>query len=200
MGTVNLGVDIGGTFTDVVMERGSESWSTKVLTTYGAPEDAILDGIGQVCTKAGIAPTDIGRIIHGTTLATNALIERRGAKTALITTKGFRDVIEMRTESRFEQYDLNLVLPEALISREDRYVVNERVGAQGQVLRPLDRAEVEALADSLTGYESIAIGLMHAYANPAHERLVAEVVADKVPGAVLSLSSEVSPQMREYER
>ncbi|MEM6661127.1 MAG: hydantoinase/oxoprolinase family protein [Pseudomonadota bacterium] len=200
MGTVNLGVDIGGTFTDVVMERGSESWSTKVLTTYGAPEDAILDGIGQVCAKAGIAPTDIGRIIHGTTLATNALIERRGAKTALITTKGFRDVIEMRTESRFEQYDLNLVLPEALISREDRYVINERVGAQGQVLRPLDRAEVEALADSLTGYESIAIGLMHAYANPAHERLVAEVVADKVPGAILSLSSEVSPQMREYER
>ncbi len=103
-----LGVDIGGTFTDVVLEHGGGLTSTKVLTTYAAPENAILDGMAQVCAKAGIAPSDIGQIIHGTTLATNALIERRGAKTALITTKGFRDVIEMRTESRFEQYDLNL--------------------------------------------------------------------------------------------
>ncbi|MEM9140303.1 MAG: hydantoinase/oxoprolinase family protein, partial [Pseudomonadota bacterium] len=198
--TTHLGVDIGGTFTDVVLEQGNRSWSVKVLTTYGAPEDAILDGIEQVCAKAGVAPAAVQRIIHGTTLATNALIERRGARTALVTTKGFRDVIEMRTESRFEQYDLNLVLPEALIPREDRHILNERVGAQGQVLRPLDRAEVEALAETLTGYSSIAIGLMHSYANPAHERLVAEVLAEKLPGVILSLSSEVSPQMREYER
>ncbi|MEM7190890.1 MAG: hydantoinase/oxoprolinase family protein, partial [Pseudomonadota bacterium] len=197
---VNLGVDIGGTFTDVVMERGADICSVKVLTTYGAPEEAILDGITQVCSKAGIAPTEIGRIIHGTTLATNALIERRGAKTALVTTKGFRDVIEMRTESRFEQYDLNLVLPEALIPREDRHVLDERIGAKGQVLRPLDRAEIETLADRLVDYDSIAIGLMHAYANPAHERMVAEVFSEKLPGKILSLSSEVSPQMREYER
>ncbi len=197
---INLGVDIGGTFTDVVLERGDQLWSIKVLTTYGAPEDAILDGIGQVCIKAGVAPSEVGRIIHGTTLATNALIERRGAKTALVTTKGFRDVIEMRTESRFEQYDLNLVLPEALIPREDRHVLSERIGAQGQVLRPLDRGEVEALAERLKGYESIAIGLMHSYANPEHERLVADVLAEKLPGAMVSLSSDVSPQMREYER
>ncbi len=96
---IRLGVDIGGTFTDVVLERGDRQFSTKVLTTYAAPEDAILDGTAQVCAKAGIDPSEIGQIIHGTTLATNALIERRGAKTALITTQGFRDVIEMRTES-----------------------------------------------------------------------------------------------------
>ena len=197
---INVGVDIGGTFADVVLERGEASWSTKVLTTYGAPEDAILDGIGQVCAKAGVTPGRITRIIHGTTLATNALIERRGARTALITTRGFRDVIEMRTESRFEQYDLNLVLPEALIPREDRHVLDERIGAKGQILRPLDRAEIDNLCDRLTTYDSIAIGLMHSYANPAHERLVAEVLAKRMPDAVVSLSSEVSPQMREYER
>ena len=106
-----LGVDIGGTFTDVVLEGNTEIFSTKVLTTYDAPENAILDGLAQVCGKADINAGDITQIIHGTTLATNALIERRGAKTALITTEGFRDVIEMRTESRFEQYDLNLTLP-----------------------------------------------------------------------------------------
>ncbi|MEM1297675.1 MAG: hydantoinase/oxoprolinase family protein [Pseudomonadota bacterium] len=199
-GTYHLGVDIGGTFTDVVLEGAGQQVSIKVLTTYAAPENAILDGISQVCAKAGISPGQVGRIIHGTTLATNALIERRGAKTALVTTKGFRDVIEMRTESRFEQYDLNLRLPEALIPREDRHVLNERIGAQGQVLRPLERAEVEELTDRLLGYDSIAIGLMHAYANPDHERMVAEVLAERLTGVSLSLSSEVSPQMREYER
>ena len=196
----HLGVDIGGTFTDVVIEGPGVAESIKVLTTYDAPERAILDGISQVCVKAEVEPSQVGRIIHGTTLATNALIERRGAKTALVTTKGFRDVIEMRTESRFEQYDLNLRLPEALIPREDRHVLDERIGAQGQVLRPLDRAEIEALAEHLKGYESIAIGLMHSYANPDHERMVAEVLAENLPDASLSLSSEVSPQMREYER
>ena len=115
--STRLGVDIGGTFTDVVLERNGETFSTKVLTTYTAPENAIVDGMHQVCAKAGIHPSEIGQIIHGTTLATNALIERRGAKTALITTQGFRDVIEMRTESRFEQYDLNLNLPVPLLPR-----------------------------------------------------------------------------------
>lgn len=109
--TIRLGVDIGGTFTDVVLEIGPNRHSTKVLTTYSAPEDAIVEGMQKVCERAGISPAEISQIIHGTTLATNALIERRGAKTALITTSGFRDVIEMRTESRFEQYDLNLTLP-----------------------------------------------------------------------------------------
>ncbi|SEW41067.1 N-methylhydantoinase A [Cognatiyoonia koreensis] len=197
-----LGVDIGGTFTDVVLEVGGDRFSTKVLTTYAAPEDAIVDGLQQVCTKAGIAPSDIEQIIHGTTLATNALIERRGAKTALITTKGFRDVIEMRTESRFEQYDLNLTLPEPLLPRQSRFVVAGRMDAKGRELRPMDRAEVEAVVDDIkaAGYESIAVGLIHSYLNDAHERLVAEVLAEKMPDAMVSLSCEVSPQMREYER
>ena len=200
--TARLGVDIGGTFTDVVLESGAARHSVKVLTTYAAPEEAIVDGLHQVCAKAGIAPGAIGQIIHGTTLATNALIERRGARTALVTTQGFRDVIEMRTESRFEQYDLNLRLPEPLLPRNRRYTVAERMDARGEVLIPLDLAEVEALAATLAlgNYQSIAVGLLHSYVNDAHEKLVAEVLAERLPGVLVSLSSQVSPQMREYER
>lgn len=199
---IRMGVDIGGTFTDVVIEVEGKQFSTKVLTTYIAPENAIIDGLHQVCAKAGVAPSDIGQIIHGTTLATNALIERRGAKTALITTEGFRDVIEMRTESRFEQYDLNLTLPEPLIPRQSRFSISERVDATGGVLVDLNRAEVEAVANQLNaaGYESIAVGLIHSYLNPYHERMVRDVLAEKLPDVMVSLSSEVSPQMREYER
>jgi N-methylhydantoinase A len=200
--SMRLGVDIGGTFTDVVLEVGEQQYSTKVLTTYTAPEDAIIDGIHQVCAQSGIALSDIDQIIHGTTLATNALIERRGAKTALITTEGFRDVIEMRSESRFEQYDLNLTLPEPLLPRYQRYTVSERVDATGAVLIPLDRTDVETVVDQIimAGYESIAVGLMHSYLNDDHERMIRDVLADKMPDAMVSLSSEVSPQMREYER
>ena len=199
---IRMGVDIGGTFTDVVLECAGISHSTKVLTTYAAPEDAIIDGMHQVCAKADISPAQIGQIIHGTTLATNALIERRGARTALITTQGFRDVIEMRTESRFEQYDLNLRLPEPLLPRQHRFTLAERVDAQGEVLIPLDRTEVEALADQMASYnfESVAIGLIHAYLNPDHEKMIRDVLAERLPEVMVSLSSEVSPQMREYER
>jgi N-methylhydantoinase A len=199
---IRMGVDIGGTFTDVVIEVEGAQFSTKVLTTYTAPEDAIIDGMHQVCAKACIVPADIGQITHGTTLATNALIERRGAKTALITTQGFRDVIEMRTESRFEQYDLNLELPEPLIPRQSRFTVPERVDANGDVLIPLDHTDIEAVADQITiaGYDSVAVGLIHSYLNPDHERLIRDVLAAKLPDVMISLSCEVSPQMREYER
>ena len=200
--SVRLGVDIGGTFTDVVLEVNDRAFSTKVLTTYSAPENAIIDGLKQVCAKAAIAPGDIGQIIHGTTLATNALIERRGAKTAFITTEGFRDVIEMRTESRFEQYDLNLTLPEPLLPRQRRYTVPGRIDASGAELQPLDRKDVEAVVDTIlaAGYESVAVGLIHSYLNDTHEVLVREVLSEKMPDAMVSLSCEVSPQMREYER
>ncbi|MFT5401145.1 MAG: N-methylhydantoinase A, partial [Gammaproteobacteria bacterium] len=200
--SIRMGVDIGGTFTDVVLELGQDLFSTKVLTTYQAPEDAIIDGLQQVCAQAGITPSQIEQIIHGTTLATNALIERRGARTALITTKGFRDVIEMRSESRFEQYDLNLTLPEPLLPRQQRYTVAERVDATGAVLIPLDRAEVEALVEEIKAgdYESVAVGLMHSYLNNAHEKLIRDVLAEKLPKVLVSISCEVSPQMREYER
>ena len=199
---IRLGVDIGGTFTDAVLEANGQRYSTKVLTTYGAPEDAILESMGQVCRKAGIQPDAIEQIIHGTTLATNALIERRGAKTAFITTKGFRDVIEMRTESRFEQYDLNLKLPDPLLPRNRRYVVEERISASGDVLIELDVAGCEALAKKLAkaNYESIAIGLLHSYVNDSHEKQIADIFRQHMPSVLVSLSSSVSPQMREYER
>ena len=197
-----LGVDIGGTFTDVVLETPAGSFSTKVLTTYAAPENAIIDGMHQVCTKAGVTPADIGQIIHGTTLATNALIERRGAKTAFVTTDGFRDVIEMRTESRFEQYDLNLQLPDPLLPRQRRYTVAERVDANGGILIALDPVAVDAVVDQIAqaGYESVAIGLLHSYLNDTHERMVRDALLARLPDLMVSISSEVSPQMREYER
>ena len=198
-----LGVDIGGTFTDLVLESGNGvQVSTKVLTTYDTPEDAIITGLQTVCKQVTIQPDKISQIIHGTTLATNALIERRGAKTALITTQGFRDVIEMRTESRFEQYDLNLTLPAPLLTRDHRYVVNERMDANGKILIPLQKAEIDALAERLVqfGFDSIAVGLLHSYANDSHEKMIGRALADRLPDVMISLSSEVSPQMREYER
>ncbi len=199
---IRMGVDIGGTFTDVVLEKADQQFSTKVLTTYAAPEDAIIDAMQQVCEKAGIRAEQIDQIIHGTTLATNALIERRGAKTALITTEGFRDVIEMRTESRFEQYDLNLKLPEPLLPRQQRYTLKERVAASGDILIPLEMSDVESLVAEIkqAGYNSVAVGFLHSYLNDQHERLVHDVLAREMPDAMISLSSEVSPQMREYER
>ena len=197
-----LGVDIGGTFTDVVLETKSSHYSTKVLTNKENPVAAIIEGIEVVCLEAGIALSDLTQVIHGTTLATNALIERNGAKTALITTEGFRDVIEMRTESRFEQYDLNLRLPEPLLPRDQRYVLKERVDAQGQILIPLDIEELEDLISELSrnGYESIAVGFLHSYTNNSHEKMVRKAIKNRLPNIMVSLSSEVSPQVREYER
>ena len=199
---VRLGVDIGGTFTDVAMEVGRELYSIKVLTTYAAPEQAILDGVQRVVRDGVIRMSDIDLIIHGTTLATNALIERKGARTAFVTTKGFRDVIEMRTENRFEQYDLNIVLPPALIARDQRFVVSERISATGRELIPLDEAAVEALAQRLVreSFESVAIGFIHSYVNPAHEQHARDIITSIAPQLSVSISSEVSPQMREFER
>ena len=197
---VRLGADIGGTFTDIVLEVGEILHSTKILTNYTAPEQAILDGMDEVCAQAGVSFDQIDQIIHGTTLATNALIERRGAKTALVTTEGFRDVIEMRTESRFDQYDLNIRLPKPLIPREYRYPIAGRIGAQGQELAPLDEVALKALVPVLKaeGFGAIAVGLIHSYVNPAHEIRAREILAEV--GVPISISSEVSPQMREYER
>ena len=200
-GQIRAGADIGGTFTDIALECRGRMYSTKVLTNYAAPEQAILDGIDVVLAQARVDYGDLDILIHGTTLATNALIERRGAKVAFVTTEGFRDVIEMRTESRFDQYDLNLRLPPPLVPREDRFVVRGRIGAQGQELAALDEAGLETVADRIAagGYGAVAIGFIHAYMNPAHEIRAREVIAAKV-GLPISISSEVSPQMREFER
>ena len=200
--TVRVGVDIGGTFTDVALEHPGGLATCKVLTDYAAPEAAILRGIEIACAEAGITPDRIGQVIHGTTLVTNALIERRGAKTAFITTEGFRDVIEMRSENRFEQYDLNLELPKPLVPRQNRLVAKERVAANGDVLLALEDAEIEALVETVRvgGYGSVAVGFMHAYANPAHERRMAAALRAALPELSISLSSVVSPQMRELPR
>lgn len=199
--SIRLGADIGGTFTDIALDCRGAMFSTKVLTNYAAPEQAILDGIDVVLAQAGIGYGDLEIVIHGTTLATNALIERRGARTAFITTEGFRDVIEMRTESRFDQYDLNIQLPTPLVPREDRFSVCGRIDAHGRELAALDEAALESIADRIAagGFGAVAIGFIHSYLNPAHERRAREIIASKVDLPV-SISSEVSPQMREYER
>ncbi|RUZ31273.1 hydantoinase/oxoprolinase family protein, partial [Mesorhizobium sp. M7A.F.Ca.CA.001.04.1.1] len=198
---IRLGADIGGTFTDIVVDVRGTIFSTKILTNYAAPEQAILDGIEIVVRDAGITLADLDIVIHGTTLATNALIERRGAKTALVTTEGFRDVIEMRTENRFEQYDLNLKLPPPLIPREHRYTVKGRIGADGKELQPLDEAALDEIADSIAagGFGAVAIGFIHSYMNPVHEQRARAILARKLD-IPISISAEVSPQMREFER
>ncbi|MDM7931718.1 hydantoinase/oxoprolinase family protein [Tabrizicola sp.] len=198
---IRLGADIGGTFTDVALEAHGRLYSAKVLTDYAAPEQAILDAMETVLAEAGLGPADLEIVIHGTTLATNALIERRGARVAFVTTEGFRDVIEMRTESRFDQYDLNMRLPLPLVPREDRFTVAGRIGAQGQELAPLDESALETLADRIAagGFGAVAIGFIHSYMNHAHEERARAIIAAKT-GLPISISSEVSPQMREFER
>ncbi len=205
---IRIGADVGGTFTDIVIELADSAASsnryssTKVLTTHTAPEVGILDGISRIASQESIDLADVEQIIHGTTLATNALIERRGAKTALVTTDGFRDVIETRTESRFEQYDLNIVLPSPLIQRADRYVVSERRNARGEELVPFDEDGARALIDHIAaqGYESVAVGFIHSYVDPTNEQRFRDLLLAALPDIACSISSEVSPQMREYER
>ncbi len=201
---IRIGADVGGTFTDVVLETEGEIFSTKVLTTYESPEIGMLQGINAVIADSGTDLSELDSFIHGTTLATNALISRTGARTAFVTTKGFRDTVEMRTESRFEQYDLNLELPKPLIERKDRYVLSERISADGSVLLPFDETEAKNLINLLAleenGYEAVAVGFIHSYMNDSHESLFQEMLLDQLPNMRVSISSEVSPQMREFER
>ncbi|MCA8888903.1 MAG: hypothetical protein KDA46_08750, partial [Parvularculaceae bacterium] len=169
---MRLAVDIGGTFTDIALENAEGALVTaKTLTTPTEPERGFLAGVEEVMAKAGIAPKDIGAIIHGTTLATNALIEKRGAKTALLTTEGHRDALEMAYENRFEQYDVNIDRPPPLVPRWLRLPVRERMNARGEPLIALDEDSVLAHIPTLRaeGVESLAIGFLHAYVNPAHE-------------------------------
>ena len=200
---IRIGADVGGTFTDIVIEMADGSFeSTKVLTTHEGPEQGILAGIAELAAEHGVSMADVDQIIHGTTLATNALIERRGARTALVTTEGFRDVIETRTEGRFEQYDLNIVLPTPLIERRDRFVVTERINARGEDLIPFDESAARAVIEQLVegGYEAVAIGFIHSYRNGANERRFRAMLEERLPEIAISISSEVSPQMREFER
>ena len=200
--TARLAVDIGGTFTDLALEHAGARHTAKVLTTPAAPEQGVLAGVHDILRAAALAPADVALVVHGTTLATNAIIERRGARTALVTTEGFRDVLAMGNESRYDQYDLGIVLPTPLIPRHLRFTVPERLDNEGHVLLLLDEAAVRALVPALRaeGVESVAVGFLHAFVNPAHERRVRDILAGDWPGLPVSLSSEVSPEMREWER
>jgi N-methylhydantoinase A len=200
--TARLAVDIGGTFTDLAIEKDGQRWTAKVLTTPAAPEKGVLEGVQQVLAKAAMKPADLALVIHGTTLATNAVIERKGAKTALITTDGFRDVLALANEARYDQYDLNIELAKPLVPRRWRLPVPERLDNTGKVLLPLDEAAVRAHIPFMRaeGIESLAIGFIHGFVNSTHERRAAEIVREMWPELPVSLSSEVSPEMREWER
>lgn len=197
-----LAVDIGGTFTDIVLDVGPTRYTKKVLTTPRAPEVALIEGSKALMSEAGTAFSKLDFFVHGTTLATNAILERRGAKTALIATSGFRDTLEIGTESRFDQYDLAIELPKPLISRSFRYEVVERMSASGEVLLNLDEASVHGVIAQLRAerVESVAIALLHSYANNAHEVAIAQLLKAELPGLSVTLSSEVCPEIKEYER
>ncbi len=206
-GRCRLAVDVGGTFTDVALELGTGGArggvvTAKVLTTPRAPEEGVVAAVGEAVRVAGIAPSEVDLLIHGTTLATNALIERTGAKTALLVTEGFRDSVEMALENRFEQYDISIDRPAPLVPRHLRWPVTERMSYRGEVLVPLDEGSVHALVPRFErhGIEAVAVGLLHSYANPAHERRVGEIFAEALPDLRITLSSEVCPEIREYER
>lgn len=197
-----LATDIGGTFTDIVLETPSGLFTAKVPTTTGKPELGVLSGVDVVLKDASLQPKDIDIFVHGTTLATNALIERKGVKTALITTDGFRDSLEIAYESRYDQFDLMIDKPAQLIPRNLRYTVKERMNVRGQVLMELDEGAVAALACRLNkeNVEAVAVGFLHSYANPIHEQRVQDILLAERCKAEITLSSDVCPEVREYER
>jgi len=197
-----LAVDIGGTFTDVVIEADGRRHTKKVLTTPRAPEEGVMDGILGLLGEAGIGLPAVELIVHGTTLATNAIIERKGARTALIATDGFRDTLDIADESRYDQYDIYIDKPAPLVPRSLRFTVPERTDVEGGVRKPLDEAAVRAIVPRLKAerIESVAIALMHSYANPDHERRIGELLREGIPGLWLTLASECCPEIREYER
>jgi N-methylhydantoinase A len=200
--SARLAADIGGTFTDVVLESPAGRDTAKVLTT-AAPEVGVLEGIRRVLAAAGLPPSDVSVFVHGTTLATNALIERKGARTAFVTTEGMRDILEMGYEKRFEQYDVYMERPLPLVPRPLRFTVPGRLDGRGRVLRELDEAAARAVGVRLRRERvgAVAIGFMHAYAWPEHERRTAEILrAELLDDVTICLSSEVCPEIREYER
>ena len=199
-----LGVDIGGTFTDFALMNTSsgEVHAAKVLTNYKDLTQAVLDGVRQLAASIPGSPAAIERVIHGTTLATNALIQRKGGRTALLVTRGFRDVLEMGRESRFDIYDINLELPAALVPRKHVFEIDERIDYTGKVAVPLALAQArEVIAEiKKQGVDAVAICLLHAFRNPQHERALAALIKRELPRVPISLSSDVMPDIREYER
>lgn len=202
---MRVSFDIGGTFTDLVLldDVSGRAWLGKCLTTYDDFSRAIEQGIRQVLDAAGTGADAVGdSVVGATTLVTNALIERRGADTALLTTRGFGDTLEIGREWRYDLYDAQLKLPEPLVPVAQRFEVTERLRADGSVATPLDLDEVARIADRLAelGVESVAVCLLHSYASAAHEEAVGKVLADRLPGVPVTLSGHLVPVIREYER
>ncbi|MCZ8278169.1 MAG: hydantoinase/oxoprolinase family protein [Acetobacteraceae bacterium] len=199
---IRIATDIGGTFTDIVLDAGGGLITGKVLTTPAAPEQGVLQGVRQILAEAGIAPAEVGLFLHGTTLATNAVIERKGARTALVMTEGFTDTPEIGREHRFDQYNLYLEKPAPLVPREFRFGLRERIDADGGVVEALTEMEIARVAVLLrnSGATAVAVCLLHSYANPSHEEQLAEGLARLLPGLSVSLSCRVSPLIGEYER
>ena len=199
-----LGVDIGGTFTDFALMNTAtgEVHAAKVLTNYKDLTQAVLDGVRQLARAIPGSPAAIERVIHGTTLATNALIQRKGGRTALLVTRGFRDMLELGRESRFDIYDINIELPVALVPRKLVFEIDERIDHTGKVAIPLDLEQAGIVIADLKkrGVDAIAVCLLHAFKSPQHERALAALIERELPRVPLSLSSDVMPDIREYER
>ncbi|MCI0830561.1 MAG: hydantoinase/oxoprolinase family protein, partial [Chloroflexi bacterium] len=198
-----VGVDIGGTFTDIVfLGDDGQVLARKIASTPDDYSRAVLEGIKSGIRELGITAGMVSEVSHGFTVATNAIIEQKGAKTALITTEGFRDILEFRRNRIPRLYDLQYEKPPPLVKRQFRLEVGERLNFKGEVLRPLNKADVDRAVQYVLdkGVESVAVCLLHSYANPAHEQYIAQVLADKAPGVNLTISSELLPEMKEYER
>lgn len=201
---IRVGLDVGGTFTDfmALSEDGQEVWYHKVPSTPDDPSRAIVEGLAELIAMTGRQPGDVGYLGHGTTVATNMVIERRGSSTALVTTRGFRDVLEIARQTRPHLYDYRVQRAEPLAPRRRRLEVSERVSGDGQVLEAVSQQSLAALVRGLeaTEFESLAVSLLHAYRNPVHEKLLADALGEHFPDAFISVSSEVSPEFREFER
>ncbi len=201
---MQLGIDIGGTFTDLVLYRSDTQLLqfAKTLTTYPDPTVGIFNGIKELKDQFNLDVTNLDKIVHGTTLVTNAIIERKGCKTAFVTTKGFEDVLEIGRELRYDIYDLFLTMPKPLVPRNLRFGIEERISSSGDVLIPLNQSQLSELAQSITAQnvEAISVCLLNSYANTSHEKQVGQFFNEEFPKLYVSLSSEIMPEIREYER
>ena len=201
---IRVAFDIGGTFTDFVLHDGRSGRTivNKVPTTPDDPSIAVVSGLNDLLASTGIGGGDLAAVLHATTVATNAVLERKGAATGLIATEGFRDVLLIGRQKRYETYDLYIDKPKPLVQRRHIAEVRERIGADGAVVTPLDMASLDRAIGTMvaTGRETVGVALLHAYANPDHEQRIRERFRQLAPGIAVSISSEISPKFREYER
>jgi N-methylhydantoinase A len=203
MAEIRIGVDIGGTFTDVVLlDEAGQVFVGKISSTSAEPERAVIDGIRRIMVLAGVEPGDVVEVLHGTTVGSNTLLERRGAQTGLLTTRGFRDVLEIGRVRTPEMFDLTWDKPEPLVERRFRCEIAERIAADGSIVVPLDEADVVAAGQALeaAGIGSVAICFINSYINSAHEQAAAALLRRRFPGFDVTASCEVLPEMKEYER